>query len=169
MSITIEAEGMTVLLPEMPLVTIEPDKARAAIKRDRAIRRSHLFPLFDAVANFACSFLIAPQGCETFELPRSPWILYLGDDLHFVWGPRAFPADSLDKAINEASYAVIVSSGPEPYPYRMVATMAAKHRKNVLLIETRPNQSNAWKERIKAIRGSNELPVTHCMTPPEAA
>jgi hypothetical protein len=81
-------EGHTVLLPETSTLLTDPVKAREAIDRDRNIRRSHLYPLFDATARFACSFLVAPQGCSPFELPRSPWIITIGDDLHFAWGRK---------------------------------------------------------------------------------
>jgi hypothetical protein len=141
--------------------------AREAIKRDRAIKRSHLYPLLDAAARFACSYLIAPQGCDEFELPRDPWIILIGDDLRFAWGPDAFPAASLDAAIRAADHGVVITSGPEPFPYQKAATVAARDRKNVLLIETLPHQKEAWQRRIEAVRGENGLPITFCIPFPE--
>src|ERR1700738_3077111 len=95
-------DGNTVFLPELPTMLMDPEQVRQAIARNRAIRRSHLYPLLDATARFACSSLIAPQGCNPFDVPRGPWIIAIGDDLHFAWGPKAFPAASLDAAIRAA-------------------------------------------------------------------
>jgi hypothetical protein len=140
---------------------------RQAIARDRNVRRSYLFPLLDAVASFACSWLIVPQGCAPFELTRDPWIITMGDDLHFAWGPKAFPTESLDAAIRAANQCVVITSGPEPYPYRVAATVAVRDRKNALIIETRPHQMEAWQQRIEAVRGSDNLPVLWCVPLPE--
>ncbi|WP_407146349.1 hypothetical protein [Bradyrhizobium sp. ORS 86] len=172
MAISFETEeAYTVLLPETEPQLVDPVKAREAIERDRNIRRSHLFPLFDATARFACSLLIAPQGCGAFELPRSPWIISIGDDMHFAWGPKAFPAESLDAAIRAADHGVMITSGPDPFPYRVAATVAVRDRKNALLIETLPHQQEAWRRRIELVRGADEftreLPITYCMPFPE--
>ncbi|QOZ34430.1 hypothetical protein [Bradyrhizobium sp. CCBAU 53421] len=167
MTITFEADGCTIFLPETESSLVNPELARSAIERDRNIRRSHLFPLFDATARFACSLLVVPQGCKPFELPRDPWIISIGDDMHFSWGPQAFPAESLEAAIKAAEHGVIITSGPDPFPYRVAATVAVKHRMNCLLIETLPHQKDAWRERIEAVRGADEftgeLPITYCM------
>lgn len=167
MSICFEPEeGCTVLLPETKAMLTDPVKARQAIDRDRNIRRSHLFPLFDAAARFACPLLMIPQGCEAFELPRDPWIITIGDDLHFAWGPQAFPAKSLDAAIKAADHGVMIASGPEPYPYRVAATVAVRDRKNALLIETLPHQREAWDCRIESVRGETALPICYCLPMP---
>jgi hypothetical protein len=167
MAIQFETEhGNTVFLPELPIMLTDPEQARQAIARDRAIRRSRLFPLIDATANFACSWLIAPQGCAPFALPRGPWIITIGDDLHFAWGPRAFPAESLDAAIKAADHGVMITSEPEPFPYRVAATVAVRDRKNALIIETRSNQKEAWQARIDAVREGVDLPFTYYMPLP---
>ena len=165
MAISFDAENATVFLPETLVVLTDPEKARQAIKRDVKMRRSHLFPLFDATAHFACSLLMAPQGCNEFELPRSPWIVSIGDDMHFAWGPKAFPANSLDAAITKADHFILITSGPEPFPYRVAATVAVRNRGNVLLIESLPHQHEAWRSRIEAIRGANP-PMLMCVPEP---
>jgi hypothetical protein len=170
MAIQFETEaGSTVFLPELPTHGLDPEKARQAIALDRNIRRSHLFPLMDAVARFACSQLLAPQGCPAFDLPRDPWIITIGDDLHFAWGPKAFPAESLDAAIKAASHGIVITSGPDPFPYRVAATVAVRDRKNALIIETLPHQREAWKKRIEFVRGADELPMTWCLAMPSQA
>ncbi len=167
MAISFETADATVLLPDALAILVEPEKARQAIKRDRNIRRSHLYPLFDATASFACSLLIVPQGCEAFSLPRSPWILVIGDDMHFAWGPKAFHAESLDAAIRAADNCVLITSGPAPFPYRVAATLAARERRNVLVIESLPHQQEAWRSRIDTIRGAkNDLPTFLCVPTP---
>lgn len=167
MTIQFETEdGSTVFLPEVPAIPMDAEKARQALQRDRNIRRSHLYPLVDATAHFACSLLFAPQGCQAFDLPRAPWMLAIGDDLNIAWGPKAFPADSLDAAIKAADHGVMITSGPDPFPYRVVATVAVRDRKNALLIETLPHQKDPWQRRIEHVRGSDVLPITCCMPLP---
>lgn len=169
MAFTIENEdGTILLLPKTTPELVDPDKARAAIDRDRNIRRSHLYPLIDATARFACSLLIAAQGCEAFDLPRSPWILIVGDDLNFAWGPSAFDRQSLDAAIGAADHCVLVTCGPDPWPYRVAATVAVRDRKNALLIESLPHQQEAWRNRVEGIRG-DKFPITFCMPLPKDA
>jgi hypothetical protein len=162
------AQDIHIFLPATPAMLVDPAKARAAIEGNRQIRRSHLFPLYDATASFACSLMNVFQGCETFEPPRSPFIVVIGDDLALAWGPAAFGADSLDRVIKAAGHCVLITSGPDPFPYRIAATAAARDRKNVLLIETRPNQQLAWLDRIEALRGKG-LPMTQCVPEPESA
>jgi hypothetical protein len=169
MSHTFEIDGATVHLPSIPHILFDPEKARKSIESDRKVRRSHLYPLLAATAHFACSFLIAPQGCEPFDLPREPWIIVIGDDLHFAWGPKAFDAKFLDAAIKSAGQFVIISSGPEPFPYRVAATVAVRDRRNALLIETLPCQQEAWRSRIEEIRGDNPPILMSVPRPSEGA
>jgi hypothetical protein len=168
MSIIIEADGMTVLLPETQSISNSAEKMREFIKKNPVVRSQYLFPLFDAVATFAVSLVMVPQGCETFELPRNPWIVYIGDDMHFAWGPQAFGAIALEGAILAADNCVLVTSGPDPFPYRYAATMAVKPRKNVLLIDSLPHQQEAWRQRIEKVRGTRELPIFCCIPLAEA-
>ena len=162
MSLSIQTEDYTVFFAETSVHSMDPEKARQAIKRDAKIRRSHLFPILHAVAHFACSHLFVPQGCAAFELPRSPWIIVVGDDMHFAWGPEAFPEVSLNAAIKAADHFVIVTSGLAPMPYRVAATVAARDRGNALLIETLPEQHGAWLSRIELLRGAN-TPMFQCV------
>jgi hypothetical protein len=166
MAISFDTAEAIVLLPDALAVLVEPEKARQAIERDRNIRRSHLYPLFDATASFACSLLIVPQGCNAFELPRSPWMLAIGDDMHFAWGPKAFHAGSLETAIKGANNCVLITCGPDAFPYRVAATLAARERRNVLVIESLPYQQEAWRSHIESIRGENDLPTFLCVPEP---
>ena len=169
MNITFEIDGVgLVMLPETHHMLFDPEQAREFIKKDRKVRRHYLYPLLDATAHFACSFLIAPQGCEPFDLPREPWIIILGDHLHFAWGPKAFDAKLLDAMIKSAGQFVIISSGPEPLAYRVAATVAVRDRLNALLIETRPHQQEAWRSRIEEIRGA-DAPILLCVPHPTEA
>ena len=81
--------------------------------------------------------------------------------MHFAWGPKAFPAESLDAAIKAADHCVMITSGPDPFPYRVAATVAVRDRKNALIIETLPHQKEAWQRRIEFVRGepSCRLPI----------
>jgi hypothetical protein len=169
MGISFETEDGFVLLAETQPIEIKCREAKAFLKKNPAVRVTHLYPLIDAVATFACSQIVVPQGSTPFELPRSPWIVSIGDDMHFAWGPQAFPTDSLDAAISAANQCVLITSGPDKFPYRLAATSAARDRKNVLLIETRPSQQEAWQSRIESIRGDQTLPIFFSIPAPEAA
>ena len=168
MSIMFETEFETVLLPQTEAISSPGKKIRDFLKKNPAVRSTHLYPLFDAAASFAVALMIIPQGCETFTLPRDPWIVLIGDDLHFAWGPQAFGAAALDAAIMAADNCVIVTSGPDPFPYRYAATLAVKPRKNVLLIESLPHQQEAWRQHIEKVRGEKELPIFCCVPLQEA-
>jgi hypothetical protein len=72
----------------------------------------------------------------------------------------------LDEAIKAADHGVMITSGPDPYPYRVAATVAVRDRKNALLIETLPHQKTAWQAMIDAVREGNELPISYCMPAP---
>ena len=62
---------------------------------------------------------------------------------------------------------VMITSGPDPYPYRVAATVAVRDRKNALIIETLPHQKEAWQRRIEHVRGADELPTIYCMPAPD--
>lgn len=167
MTISFETDHGTVLLPETSAMALDAEKARQSIKRDRNFRRSHLYPLLDAVANFACSLLFVPQGCSEFGPYRAPWIMSVGDDMHFAWGPQAFGHDLFSAAISSADQCVMITSGPDPFPYRAAATFAVRDRKNVLLIETLPHQQEAWRTCIEAVRGDDVLATLFCVPEPQ--
>jgi hypothetical protein len=149
---------LALLAMPLPNALVEPKWARRALNHDKSLRRSHLFPLFDAAANFACSLLLLFPSGQTFDLPKSPWIIVVGDDLDRSYGPSAFHKESLDAAIKACEKCALITSGSAPEAYRLAATHAARGRHNVLLIETRPEQEEAWFSRI------NGLP-THCFVP----
>lgn len=169
MSVSFETEHGLVLLPKTQSIEIMATQARTFISKNRKVRTSHLYPLLDAVATFACSHMVVPQGCVAFGLPRAPWIICIGDDMHFAWGPQAFPAKSLDAVLVAADQCVLITSGPDKYPYRVAATRAARDRKNVVLIETRPPQQESWQSRIESVRNGQTLPIFFSISAPEAA
>lgn len=73
----------------------------------------------------------------------------------------------MDAAIKAADHCVMITSGPEPFPYRVAATVAVRDRKNALIIETLPHQKEAWQRRIEHVRGDAELPTFYCVALPE--
>ena len=81
---------------------------------------------------------------------------------------KAFDEKLLDAAIKSAGQFVIISSGPEPFAYRVAATAAVRDRRNVLLIETQPHQQEAWRSRIEEIRGA-DAPIFICVPHPTEA
>lgn len=148
-------------------ITINRQQATAALKNKDFWRDArHLKPLLETVRDYACSLLIVGQGQHEHPLPeRAPWIVILGDDLLGALGPDAFHGPSLDALLMAAGQVVLVACGPERLLYNMAATQAARHRRNCILIETQPEQMDAWDARLKAV--NSDLPIFYGLVPPE--
>jgi hypothetical protein len=140
-------------------ILIEREQASAmfdALSRNKR----HIKPLLGVVRDYACKLLLVWQNVAPFELPREPWIVLFGDDLFSAEGPEAFHAASVAAAFKAAGAFVVVASGPELDAYKHAATYAARERLNVVLIETLPEQEQAWIDRIEALRGpAEDFPV----------
>lgn len=150
-SICPEATGVTVL---PGVLTFDRKHVVTALESPQARRQlKHLLPFFECVRDFACSLMLVYQGQHPHDVPAAPWIVVLGDDnFAGAFGPSSFDGESLDRLICEADHVVLIDSGPEPYAYNTAATAAAKYRKNAVVIETLPEVSDAWHDRIMAIK-----------------
>jgi hypothetical protein len=160
-------EGTTWICILPGAISFNRKQARAALKNKDVWRESrHLKPLFEVVRDYACSLLLVRQGQHEHPLPeRTPWIVILGDDLFGALGPDAFHRPSLDALIMAAVQVVLVACGLEQLLYNMAATHAARHRRNCILIETLPEQMEAWEARLKAV--NSDLPIFYGLVPPE--
>jgi hypothetical protein len=117
-------------------------------------------PLIEVARDYACSVLLVMQGGHEFTAPQGTWIALLGDDAKLSLGPQAFHRASLEALVKAANRAIIVASGPEMYCYNAAATLAARDRKNVILIETLPAQLKAWEDLLKELRGEDFATLT---------
>jgi hypothetical protein len=139
-------------------VLIGRDEAGTILKDTATKRRAlHFKPILEAVRHYACKLLLTFQGGPGYVLPPTPWVIVIGDDFLTAKGPAAFDQPSLDTAIRAADYCVLVTSGPERGAYEVAATHVARHRHNVIIIETQPYQQEAWQSRIQTLRGADVL------------
>ena len=105
----------------------------------------HFRGVLEATRDFACSLLYAFQSDRPFSAPASaPWIAIIGDDSFAALGPAGFHEDSLKALFRDCAFVAIVATEALPTLYNMAATFAARDRMNAAVIETQPNQKDAW-------------------------
>lgn len=108
---------------------------------------SYLKPIIESVRDHRVGMLFVGQTGKPFRAPiaaRQPQIIIVGDDFDEAVGPEAFHMPSVRRAIRACEAFAVVSSGPQPVVYASIAATAAFARKNVMLIETRPEQEIPW-------------------------
>ena len=108
---------------------------------------AYLRPIIECVRDHRVGMLFVGQTSKPFRAPvaaRQPQIVLVGDDFDQAWGPEAFHMPSVRRAIRACEAFAVVSSGPQPLVYASIAATAAFGRKNVMLIETRPEQEIPW-------------------------
>jgi len=104
-----------------------------------------------AIQVHGCGYLIALPWAGPFVVPAK-WpgaVILIGDDTDAARGPAAFDAPSMGRVLRTCERAVVVSSGPEPTPYKIAANAAIAGR-HALLVETRPEQEIPWLQFIQA-------------------
>ena len=107
----------------------------------------HLRPIIEAVRDHRVGMCIVEQSAEPFCMPRDPSrsaIVLIGDDFDRAVGPGGFHLPSVRRAIRSCHAFAIVSSAPLVAVYKSVALTAALTRRNVMLVETRPEQEIPW-------------------------
>jgi hypothetical protein len=108
--------------------------------------------LGEAASDFALGLMIVLQSQEPFDLPSgSPFIAVVGDDLFRSIGPGGFEEDSIRKLLAAAGYIGIITCDPVLRVYAEAATIAAKQRKNAVIIETLPAHGRDWCQLARAI------------------
>ncbi len=138
-----------------PFVYITPntfviDRAKAKNCLQFDATPQHMRGILSAIVDFAVSATLVAQGPMQFAPPeKAPWITILSDDIVVGLGPRGFHAQSLDDLISKVSYAVVAATAPMRHCYNVCATVAAKHRRNALLVETEPGLTAEWVDYIR--------------------
>ena len=114
--------------------------------------QKHWGLLGEAASDFAICLMRVFQSQEPFELPIcDPFIAVVGDDLFRSLGPDGFEEDSIRKLLAAAGYIGIITGHPILRVYAEAATIAAKQRKNAVIIETRPEHGRDWCQLARAI------------------
>lgn len=142
-------------------IEIPKDQARAVLKA-KIIPR-YMVGLFEAVGFFACTGVIVNQSITPFKvLKKYPTIWLIGDDLFHSYGPAGFHKESLATALSDVSLASIVTTEVMPDAYNAAVTVASRDRKNSAIIETRPEQLEAWLKFIRNINSDCNFLCTIC-------
>ncbi len=120
----------------------------------------HLVPVLQAVRDCQVDFLLVPQDETPFTVPApafTPWFALIGDDTTRANGPQGFCQNSLGHLFAAASGVVILSSAPDPAIYATAAALPAIGRRNVVFVETRPEQESNWANFAKRFAPSAPL------------
>jgi hypothetical protein len=126
--------------------SVPRDRITAAMVRPDA---AHLRPVMLAVRDRGCCLCVVPQGRARFEPPRSkPVITIIGDDMVECLGPNGFHQKSLRRFTRRCHSATIVSCEGLPEIYAAATAAAVVMRKDVLIVETRLKQEEAWRRFI---------------------
>ena len=127
--------------------SVPRDRLAYAAANDQPHRRS----IITTVRDHGVSLCLMPQGKSPFEpMHDRPAIVLIGDDMLEAKGPNAFHRRSLHRYVKRCWAAAIVSGEPLPMSYAYVATVAARTRQNVILIEIRPEHEADWKAALDA-------------------
>ena len=132
----------------MTVCTVPRARLDAAVEHGE-----HSAPLYSAVRDHGCGLAIVTQHAGRFDLPADgrPTIIAIGDDLDLALGPAAFHAKSLRRALKGVRLAVVMACEPLPEAYEAAARHAVGLRKNVVIVETLPEQEIAWVNLIRSI------------------
>ncbi len=92
---------------------------------------------------------VVDKNVETTEMldnamHKCPAIIIIGDDFDRAVGPAGFHLPSIRRAIRACTAFAVISCEPLPHVYGVIAITATLTRRNVMLIETRPEQELAW-------------------------
>jgi len=124
----------------------------------------HLASVLEVVRDHGVKLLIVPQIAEpmteALDTAMRPFIAVIGDDTERSVGPGYFDKASLDRLIGMADGAAVVSSAPNKDVYQGLSALAALFARNVLIVETRPEQEIAWVKAIQAAKAN--LPLIVC-------
>ncbi len=150
---------------EVPLRKV-PDHVLAACQQDGR----HLTPVMQAVRYYGVSMVFVPQGIKDHHeaLPAAlaePFIALIGDDMHQALGPKALGQKMLSRLISQADAAAIIACEAIYEVYDQMSQQAAIGRRNVLIIETRPERELEWLAVLNKVHP--KLPITLCTVKPE--
>jgi len=107
----------------------------------------YLRPILECIRDYDTAMFFVGQSPEPFRRPKDPGrpaIFIIGDDFDQAVGPEGFHMPSIRRAIRACDAFAIVSSAPQEAVYASIAVTAAASRRNVMLIETRPEKEIPW-------------------------
>lgn len=134
--------------------TVHAPSTRAKLTEALEAAPPHLRSIVQAVRDDRVGLLIVGQSADPFRIPArsdKPAIVLIGDDFHEAIGPNGFHLPSIRRAIRTCSAFSVVSSAPPPDVYEAMASTAAVTRRNVMLIETRPDHEIDWANLIQKL------------------
>jgi len=127
---------------------------RANLNNAIAVAQPHVRPILEAVRDHRCGMLFVEQSADPFRIPRDPArtaIVMIGDDFDRAVGPSGFHLPSIRRAIRACSAFAVVSCEPLQHVYLAITFIAVGTRKNVMLVETRPEQEISWVQLIQKL------------------
>lgn len=133
---------------------------RADLERAMEAAEPHLKPIVRAIRDHNVRMLFVPQTTGAFRLPKGgdrAAITIIGDDFDRADGPEGFHMPSVRRSIRTADWFAVVSSGPQALVYETAAAFSASTRRNVLLVETRPEQEIQWVQLIQKLAPGRPL------------
>jgi hypothetical protein len=152
---------MSVHLPQVSVfpasITIDREAATKALKGH--VPR-HFLGLLSIVRDYACGLLFTHQGHEPFTPPKAPWVVVIGDDLLTAEGPAGFHEESVRALLRDSYFVAIVATVAIPLPYDMASTCAARDRQNAVVIDTRPEQKDAWLAMVRDVQPDAAIHVS---------
>ena len=106
-------------------------------------------PMFTAVPDDGCDYALILQDAGPFHFPRrdtAPRMLVIGDDFGVggSQGPSGFHVGSIRSFLADCAMVVAVFGAPDSTVYAKAAFVAARKRRDVMLIETRPAHAGNW-------------------------
>lgn len=138
-----------------PLAIFSSTVPRARLDWAIETGTDHLKPIWHAVRDFGCGYLLVTQNAGPFAVPppERPAIITFGDDTDVALGPAAFHRRSLRRLL------VLVACAAIPEAYASAAGVAAFERRHTVIIETRPEHEIPWLDLVLRIRPGGRLLV----------
>lgn len=150
---------------------VRPDRANGGVLFDGFIPRArleelsrtgsaHLRPIYGAMVAPGIGFLMVQQNASRFAIEsKGGFVALILDDTDRALGPSGFHRKSVRRLASQVHSITVLSADIEPSIYASAATLAALGR-NVLIVETRPEEEVAWMDLLKA--AAPRAPILLC-------
>lgn len=144
-----------------PSGTAQIDKAQADKILASDIAPAHVKAIVQAMCDYGIGWFFIPQTTapipnESFDEVES-YIAIVGDDQDCAKGPQAFDQATLRRLIKTSSCIAIESSDIVVNIYSMCSTLAGMLQTGAMIIETRPEQEQAWLDYVRSV--SKTIPI----------
>ncbi len=107
--------------------------------------------MLNAVGDHNIRIVLAQHDPRPFHdalLTDYPYIALIGDD-DPAKGPEGFHLETLKKVIRSVDYALIISGQAKTDLYRFMSLVPSFLRVNSMIVETLPEQEEAWSDLIR--------------------